>query len=71
MRTNFLQLLDLVLFLLQLLASYTRPSADEKILAEVRAAIEKLKAVRGTAVTKEQLEGLRLEVEWPDVPPAT
>lgn len=68
MSAGFVQILDLILLLLGLLARYTRPTADEKILAEIRAAIAGLEAVRGTAVTREQLEGLRLQVEWPEGP---
>lgn len=64
---KLLAMIDIVLFLLEGAARYTRPTADEKILAEIRAAIAALQTVRGSVVTREQLEGLRTKIEWPDV----
>ena len=51
-------------------AGLTTTTADEKIAGEVQAAITEYRKVHGTEVTAVQLESLRTEKLWPDVPSA-
>jgi len=60
--------IELVLFLLEGAARFTRPTADEKIIGEIREAISALNKVHGSIVTREQLDGLRTTIQWPDLP---
>jgi len=65
---NIRTAIEMALFLLEGVARFTQRTADEKIIAEIRAAIAAVNQVRGSLVTKEQLEGLRTKIEWPEIP---
>jgi hypothetical protein len=61
---NALTLLTLVLSLLEALAKNTNTKKDDLVIAGLQRAISELKSVRGTIVTKSQLEGLRTKDLW-------
>lgn len=63
---NYLQLLQLILtlggsFIAQLKLQSDIPA---EVIADAEAALAKLASVRGSSVTFEQLEGLRLVTKW-------
>ena len=61
---NALKLLELVVSLLEMLARNTETKKDDLVIAGIQRAISELQSVRGTIVTKSQLEGLRTKDLW-------
>ncbi len=61
---NILALLETVLALLEIAASTTKNTADDKIVAEIESAVRALERVLGSEVTRQQLEGMRFEPKW-------
>lgn len=57
--------IDLAILLLQgVLASAGVKGLPQEIIAEVKASLDALLKVKGTPVTFEQLEGLRVKAQW-------
>lgn len=61
---NALGLIELALAILKTVTGLTKNSVDDFAVEAVEAAIEKLESVKNTAVTREQLESLRVEKLW-------
>ncbi|KKL10117.1 hypothetical protein LCGC14_2465680 [marine sediment metagenome] len=61
---NALSLLQLVISLLEAMARNTETKKDDLVIAGIQRAISELQSVRGTIVTKSQLEGLRTKDLW-------
>ncbi len=61
---NILALVETVLALLQIVASTTKNTADDKIVAEIESAVAALERVLGSEVTRQQLEGMRYTPKW-------
>ncbi len=58
-------LISLVLALLQsVLAAAKVGGVSSEVIANIEAAVKSLLAVKGTTVTFEQLEGLRVTTKW-------
>lgn len=66
MKKSLAEILDLALWLLELVAAYTPTTADEKIGSEIRKAISSLRAVRGSKVLKTQIDAGMLKKRWKD-----
>ncbi|MGH9580045.1 MAG: hypothetical protein ACRD2R_03550 [Terriglobales bacterium] len=59
-----LAILEFAIFLLSWLTQQTENKLDDLAVAALREALAKLRSVHGTAVTKQQLEALRVERLW-------
>lgn len=57
-------MLQLAISILQGIVTRTQGTADDAIVAGIQAALKEIEKVRGTPVTKEQLESLRTEPKW-------
>lgn len=62
---TFLGTLDLILMLTEGLVSVaTKNEIDDAIVAALRRGLTELQTVRGSQVTKTQVESLRVEPKW-------
>ena len=61
---NALSLLELVISLLSALSKNTETKKDDLVIAGIQRAMSELQSVRGTIVTKSQLESLRTKDLW-------
>ncbi len=60
-----LAILEIVIALLEGVAFQTKNKIDDIAIGDIKAAIEKLKQVHGSPVTREQLQSLRVSpLQW-------
>lgn len=63
---TIIQWIRLALLIYAQIAPETKTTADEKIVAELTAALDEYEKVHGTEVTKIQLDDLRTKKLWQD-----